>query len=60
MKDDQTYLVIPENEINKLENARVLLWDLAEKFGLNAFQMSEMESVTSTMYKITNRKWEKV
>jgi len=55
---DKNYVIVPKKELEKLEEARVLLWDFAEKHKLNSAQMYELEQVTSVMYKIANRNWE--
>lgn len=56
MKDN---VIIPRKELNKLEEVRVMLWDFASKYDFNSVQMYELEQITSTMYKIANKQWEK-
>jgi len=50
-------LIIPKSEIKRLEKARVDLWDFADRHKFNPMQRSELESITSVMYRIANKKW---
>lgn len=56
---DKHYVLVPSNELTKLEEARIKLWDFAERHNFNSIQMYELEQITSVMFNIANRNWEK-
>ena len=59
MIENKEKVIIPKTEIQKLEKVRAELWDFADRHNFNALQMAELESITSVMYRIANKKWAK-
>ena len=49
-------VLVPRSELRMLDNARETLWDLAYKYGLNRYQMAELEIVTKAMYVVAKRR----
>ncbi len=49
------FVKIPKSELLKLEEARMLLWDMVDKCGVSEYNVGQ---VTSVMLHLANFKWE--
>jgi hypothetical protein len=53
---DKKYVIVPQEDLDKLEEARLILWELIDK--TNAYTKSKFSSVSQPMWYLAHRKYE--